>query len=481
MGYYMQEELIQQKQIKLKKLKEKGVDPYGGKYDKSCFINDLLQNTKEGDTVSTAGRLTAVRAHGKSVFGDLRDVTGKIQIYVKEDTVGKENFELLNLLDIGDFLGVKGEIFKTRTGEITVNVKEFKILSKSLLPLPEKWHGLKDIETRYRQRYVDLIVNEDSRKVFIARTKIINAIREFLNKKGFIEVETPMMQQVPGGAAAKPFVTHHNALDVDLYLRIAPELFLKKLLVGGFDRIYEINRNFRNEGISVRHNPEFTMLEVYAAYNECNDMMDLTEELITTLAKDLVGKEELEFKGNIINIKKPWKRIKLYDSIKDETGVDFRQITDIRKKATELGVEIQEDQTDGDILNNVFEKYVEPKLISPTFITDYPAILCPLAKKKKDDPLMTDRFELFVSAIELANAYSELNDPQEQRERFEEQRKFKKLEREVGIDEDFLRALEYGMPPAGGLGIGIDRLVMLFTNQDSIRDVILFPQLKPEK
>lgn len=473
--------IAQEKLNKLKSLRDKGIEPYGGKFAKALSIKDLVDNYKENEEVLAAGRLTAVRTHGKSTFGDIKDSTGKVQFYIKQDTVGDEKFEQINLLDIGDIIGVKGSFFKTRTGESTINVKEYSVLSKSLRTLPEKWHGLKDIETRYRQRYVDLIVNEDVRRVFYLRTKIIAKVREFLDKKGFLEVETPMMQEIPGGATARPFKTHHNALGLDLYLRIAPELFLKKLLVGGFDKVYEINRNFRNEGISTRHNPEFTMLEVYASYWDYRDMIDLTEELISSLAQDILGTKKIPLRDTEVDLTPPWKRASLYDILKENTGKDFRNIKDLKGEAVRSGVEVQEGQNDGDILNNLFEKFVEPKLIQPTFILDYPAILCPLAKKRKDDPELTERFELFLGTQELANAYSELNDPIEQRERFIQQRELKKTEREHSMDEDFLRALEYGMPPAAGLGIGIDRLVMVLTNQSSIRDVILFPQLKPEK
>ncbi|MDP3804649.1 MAG: lysine--tRNA ligase, partial [Candidatus Omnitrophota bacterium] len=429
-----------------------------------------------------------VRSHGKSSFYDIKDSTAKIQAYFKEDAVGAGNFKFLNNVDIGDFIGVKGETFKTRTGEPTVIVKEFTILAKSLRPLPEKWHGLKDVETRYRQRYVDLIVNDDVKNVFITRSRIVTEIRRFLDDRNFIEVETPMMQAIPGGAAGKPFKTHHEALGIDLYLRIAPELYLKRLLVGGLDKVYEINRNFRNEGISIRHNPEFTMLELYEAYSDCGGMMKLTEELVTSLAKKVLGKTILEYQGKTIDLSK-WEKISFADLMKAEFDITPADKQDEWvRKLKKKGVDLDGNDVSRTQLINIVGELVEPKCGNhPVFVVDMFKEMCPLAKTKADNPDLTDRFELYMGGMEIANAYSELNDPIEQKARFEEDLKIgkegevreKKGEAKRVIDEDFVTALEYGMPPAGGLGIGVDRLVMILTNSASIRDVILFPQLKP--
>lgn len=471
-------DLIKQRIIKLENLRAKGINPYGGKFVKSFNINELLQNFSEEKEAVIAGRVMAVRSHGKSCFIDVKDSTAKIQNYIKSAELSETGKAAFENLDIGDIVGIKGRTFKTRTGEPTVHVEEFTMLSKSVRPLPEKWHGLKDIETRYRQRYVDLIVNEDVKKVFEMRVRMIARIRAFLDGKGFLEVETPMMQPMPGGATAKPFKTHHEALGIDLYMRIAPELYLKRLLVGGFERVYEINRNFRNEGISPRHNPEFTMIEVYQAYADCEEMMGLTEELILDAAQHLFGKYKIAHGEGELDLSPPWERIPFRQAILKYSGVDYKKENDLKKAAKDMGLDIREAKLDEEIANKIFEKTVEPKLAKPTFIVDYPAILCPLSKKKPDDPELTERFELFIAAQELANAYSELNDPIEQKARFEEQAAGAG---QKTVDEDFVRALEFGMPPAGGLGIGIDRLVMLLTNCDSIKDVILFPQLKPEQ
>ncbi|MFH1782778.1 MAG: lysine--tRNA ligase [Candidatus Omnitrophota bacterium] len=475
-------EFIQQRIDKLNSLTEMGVSGYGERFNKVLPIGELAKEFEEGKVVETAGRITALREHGKSAFIDLKDSSGRIQAYIKLAKVGEEIFNnIFKRLDIGDILGVKGEFFKTKTGEITVYAESITILSKGLRPLPEKWHGLKDVEIRYRQRYVDLIVNEDVREVFKLRTKIISSIRRLLDNKGFLEVETPMMQSLFGGAAGEPFKTHHKALDIDLYLRLAPELYLKKLLVGGFDKVYELNRNFRNEGISVKHNPEFTMLEVYEAYSDCSGMMKLTEEIFNSIANEVLGSSKIMFKEQEIDLAPPWPRWsfaeeikKIYDIYPDDPGEVWI------KKLKAKGVDFKgKDITKSQIVNIITEMLEPETKDKPIFVTDLFAELCPLAKKKKDNPFLTDRFELFIGGMEIANAYSELNDPIEQKIRFEEQ-----LVDQVGvkkIDEDFVRALEYGMPPAGGLGIGIDRLVMLIANQPSIRDVILFPQLKPEK
>lgn len=472
-------DLIKQRIKKLESLKEKGIEPYGGKFEKSVDIGDLVKNFEEGTEVSAAGRVMAIRSHGKSCFIDVKDSTGKIQNYIKSAELKESGTAVFDNLDIGDIIGLTGKTFKTRTGEPTVHVAGLVMLSKAIRPLPEKWHGLKDIETRYRQRYVDLIVNKEVKDVFELRSRMISRIRAFLDEKGFLEVETPMMQPLAGGAAAKPFKTHHEALGIDLYLRIAPELYLKRLLVGGFEKVYEINRNFRNEGLSPRHNPEFTMMEVYAAYANYEDMINLTQDLISGLAWDLLGKYVIARGDTEIDLSPPWDRIPFREAIIKYSGVDHKDGRDLSKIARDMGLDIKDAKFDEEIANKIFEKTVEPKLIKPTFITDYPARLCPLSKRKPGAPDLAERFELFINGQELANAYSELNDPLEQKSRFEEQAASDSAVK--GIDEDFVRALEYGMPPAGGLGIGIDRLVMLLANCDSIKDVILFPQLKPEQ
>ncbi|MFA6142192.1 MAG: lysine--tRNA ligase [Candidatus Omnitrophota bacterium] len=473
-------DFIKQRKLKLDNIIKSGIYPYGGKFETTSSIKVLKDDFTEGKSVVLAGRVMAARVHGKSSFYDIKDSTAKIQAYFKEDIVGTENAKLLGNVDIGDFIGIKGETFKTRTGEPTVIVKDLKMLAKGLRPLPEKWHGLKDVETRYRQRYVDLIVNDEVKEVFVKRSKIVTEIRKFLDEKNFIEVETPMMQSIPGGAAGKPFKTHHEALGIDLYLRIAPELFLKRLLVGGLDRVYEINRNFRNEGISIRHNPEFTMLEVYEAYSDCGGMMKLTEDLITNLADKVLGKRLLEYQGRTIDLSK-WERVSFAELMKEQFGIipgDKQE--DWVKKLSKKGIEIDGKNVSRTQLINIVGELVEPKAGNhPVFVVDMFKEMCPLAKTKAEDPNLTDRFELYMGGMEIANAYSELNDPIEQKTRFEEELKHAKAENK-NIDEDFVTALEYGMPPAGGLGIGIDRLVMILTNSASIRDVILFPQLKPQ-
>lgn len=479
----MQEEnkFVKQRIDKLNALKEIGIAPYGGRFNKSESIDVLVKGYQEGREVETAGRITAFREHGKSTFFDLRDASGKIQVYAKSDIVGERVYNnLIKRLDIGDILGAEGKLFKTRTEEITINAQKISLLAKGLRVLPEKWHGLKDVEIRYRQRYVDLIVTEEVRRVFKLRSKIISKIRNFLNERDFLEVETPMMQRMAGGAAGEPFKTHHKALDIDLYLRLAPELYLKRLLVGGFDKVYELNRSFRNEGISVRHNPEFTMLEVYHAYSDCEGMMHLTEELITYVAKDVLGTLKIKFQDHDIDLTPPWPRWSFADEIKNR--FDINPDDDVKawiRKLRKKGVDFKgKDITRSQIVNITSEMLAPETTLKPVFVVDLFAELCPLAKRKKDNALLTDRFELFVGGMELANAYSELNDPIEQKKRFKEQ-----LVGQGGvkkIDEDFVCALEYGMPPTGGLGIGIDRLAMILTNQTSIKDVILFPQLKPE-
>ncbi|MFH1478684.1 MAG: lysine--tRNA ligase [Candidatus Omnitrophota bacterium] len=475
-------EFIKQRLDKLSALKEIGINAYGERFDKALPIGELAKDFEEGKDIQTAGRITALREHGKSSFLDLKDSSGRIQIYIKASKIGEDAFNnIFKRLDIGDILGVKGGLFKTKTGETTIFADEITLLSKGLRPLPEKWHGLKDVEIRYRQRYVDLIVNEDVREVFKLRSRIISKIRSYLDNKGFLEVETPMMQSLSGGAAGEPFKTHHNALDADLYLRLAPELYLKRLLVGGLDKVYELNRNFRNEGISVRHNPEFTMLEVYEAYSDCSGMMKLTEDLFNHIAMDILGTSKIKFKDQEIDLTPPWPRWSFRDEIKKRYDINPDDpakawIEKLKAKGMDFkGKDITRSQ-----IVNITSEMLEPEIQDkPIFVTDLFAELCPLAKRKKGDPLLTDRFELFVGGMEIANAYSELNDPIEQKKRFEDQ--LIGQESVKKIDEDFVRALEYGMPPAGGLGIGIDRFVMLLTNQPSIRDVILFPQLKPEQ
>jgi len=472
-------EFVQQRLDKLNALKEIGVEPYGRRFNKPQSIKELVKSYKENAPTETAGRITALREHGKSAFLDIKDASGKVQVYVKSDTIGPNVYNnIFKKLDIGDILGVKGKLFKTRTGEVTINAEKISLLAKGLRPLPEKWHGLKDVEIRYRQRYVDLIVNEDVKAVFKLRSHIISKIRNFLDKKGFLEVETPMMHSLAGGAAGEPFKTHHNALNMDLFLRLAPELYLKRLLVGGFDKVYELNRNFRNEGISVRHNPEFTMLEVYEAYSDCEGMMKLTEQLFNYVAKELLEVKKIRFKDQVFDLSPPWPRWSFKDQIKKKFDINPDDpAKEWIKKLKKSGIDFKGKDITRSQIVNITSEMLEPETKDkPIFVVDLFSELCPLAKTKKDNPLLTDRFELFIGGMEVANAYSELNDPIEQKKRFKEQ-----LVGQEGvkrIDEDFVRALEYGMPPAGGLGIGIDRLIMLFANRASIRDVILFPQLK---
>lgn len=417
----------------------------------------------------------------------IQDRTGKIQIYIQQQILGEERYKkLMNVLETGDIIGVEGTLFRTRTGEFTIKVTYARILVKSLLPLPEKWHGLQDVEIRYRQRYLDLISNPDVREIFIKRTKIIKKIREFLDGLGFIEVETPMMHTIPGGAAARPFKTHHNALGIDLYLRIAPELYLKRLVVGGFERVYEINRNFRNEGVSTMHNPEFTMLEFYLSYATYEDLMDLTERMIKELAKDVNGSPIIRFNNHEINLDLKWERISFYEAVEKYSGIkrsDFGDLNFLRKKVEELGGKVLKGWGAGKLLLEIFERTVEEKLINPTFIYKYPLEVSPLARRNDNDPSMVDRFELYIGGMEIANAFSELNDPMDQRKRFEEQVRAKAEgdEEAQEMDTDYIRALEYGLPPTAGEGIGIDRLVMLLTGSRSIREVILFPLLRPER
>jgi len=486
-------ELIEQRLKKLSELRDAGIEPYQGQFEQDAHAGDLLE-TYEGRSqeeleqkdvsASVAGRVIALRSFGKATFAHIQDATGKIQIYLKRDVLG-EKYALVRKLDIGDIVGVRGKLFRTKTNELTIEVFDFTLLSKSLRPLPEKWHGLRDIELRYRQRYVDLIVNPQVKEIFAKRSAIIKGIRDFLESKGFIEVETPMMHQIPGGATARPFKTHHNALGIDLYLRVAPELYLKRLLVGGYERVYELNKNFRNEGISTRHNPEFTMLEFYVAYKDYRFLMDLTEELFLYIAAKVLGSRKVAFGDLEIDLAPPWPRVPMLEALAS-AGVPEAVMQD-REQAAEWArqkkIDLPRTASHGKILDEIFKEVVEPGLVQPTFIIDYPVELSPLAKRKPDNPDLVERFELFIASREIANAFSELIDPIDQRSRFQKQveEKQKGDEEAHWMDDDFVRALEYGMPPAAGEGIGIDRLVMLLTNSLSIRDVILFPQLKPEQ
>jgi lysyl-tRNA synthetase class 2 len=473
---------------KLDEIRSMGINPYGQKYNYTHHSQQIKDNFEqlEEQNVNIAGRIMAIRGHGKAAFFDVQDDKGRIQVYIKKDNVDEKTFELFKKLDIGDIVGIEGKVFKTHKGEISVSAENLTLLAKSLRPLPEKWHGLKDVDTRYRQRYVDLIVNPEVKKTFMLRSKIIKTMRDYLDERGFIEVETPVMSPLAGGAAARPFITHHNALDIDLYLRIATELYLKRLIVGGFEKVYEIGKDFRNEGISVKHNPEFTMMELYQAYADYHDMMKLTEDMISHIALNVLGTTRVVYQGEEIDLTPPWERMTMVEAVKRYTGIDFDLVEndeEARKIAGDLHIEeLGENDTKGKILNLIFEEKVEQHLVQPTFIMDYPIEISPLAKKKEDNPAFTYRFEAFITRREMANAFSELNDPIDQRERFLQQLR----EREAGdeeahvFDEDFINALEYGMPPTGGLGIGIDRLVMLLTDSYSIRDVILFPTMRPK-
>lgn len=485
--------LISERKQKLEELRKLGVDVYPRNFSTTHVISQVREKygtlkaeEKTEETVSLAGRIMSLRGMGKASFAHIKDQTGKLQIYIREDVLGERNYRIFKKFDIGDLIGVTGKVFATKTGELSIQVENLTLLAKSLRPLPEKWHGLKDIETRYRQRYIDLVVNEQVKDVFCMRSLIIKAIRKFLDDLGFLEVETPMMQSIVGGAIAKPFLTHHQALDMELYLRISPELFLKRLVVGGLEKVYEVNRSFRNEGVSTRHNPEFTMLEVYQAYSDYNGMMGLCQKMILSIAKEILEKEDLIYQKNKISLGRiPWQSFSLYELLKEHTGLDFTNIhglSEMRKTADKLNVKYKKDSPKHKILDHIFEAYVQKKLIQPTFVLDYPTEFSPLAKAKKDNPELVERFELFIGGEELANAYSELNDPVEQRRRMEKQVEERDISqgKEIEVDEDYLRALEYGMPPCGGLGVGVDRLVMVFTNSSSIRDVILFPQMRKE-
>jgi len=480
-------ELLRIRRDRLQKMKDEGRNPFEiTTFDRNAYAAQVVEDFEqyEGREVSLAGRIMSWRDMGKATFMDLRDASGKIQLYLKIDLLGEQNYAALGEWDIGDIIGVTGEVFRTRRGEISVKAHKAVLLTKSLRPLPDKWHGLKDTDLRYRQRYVDLIVSPEVKETFVKRTRIIREIRSYLDEKGFLEVETPVLHTIAGGAAARPFITHHNALDITMYLRIALELHLKRLIVGGFDKVYEIGRVFRNEGIDVRHNPEFTLMELYQAYTDYNGIMDLTEDLMRTVAHKVLGTGVVPYNEVVIDLDKSFARISMTDLVQQHSGVDFRAIKSLeeaRAAAREHHVEYEPHHLTGDILNLFFEQFVEDKLIQPTFVIDHPVEISPLAKRKPSDPSLTERFELYMYGREFANAFSELNDPVDQRERFVRQAQLKAAgdEEACDIDEDFINALEYGMPPTGGLGIGIDRFVMLLTNSYSIRDVLLFPTMKP--
>lgn len=474
-------EIIQQRKAKMEALKAKDITLYPSQVPLRTDIAEVLRNFEEGKSVGLCGRIMAKRLHGKVLFFDLKDSGAKIQLYIKADVVGSENFKFLDEIDIADIIWVKGELFRTHSGESTLNVKEFMLLVKALRPLPEKWHGLKDIELRYRQRYLDLIANEEVKKVFLARSRIIRAIRHFLDEKGFLEVETPMMHAIPGGAAGRPFKTHHNEYDLDLFLRIAPELYLKRLIVAGLDRVYEINRSFRNEGVSTKHNPEFTMLEVYCAYANFEDMMQVAQDLIIFVAKEVLGKTEFSYQGKDVNLSPPWQKCSFEKMVKDRFGIEPADEASVMlKKLKAKGFAQEAGALSRSQIAKVIEEILEQEMsANPIFITDYFTHLCPLAKSKKENPLISERFELYITGLEIGNAYSELNDPLEQKKRFQQEIKELNADEKKALDEDYLLALEHGMPPTGGLGIGIDRLVMLLMDQPSIRDVILFPLLRP--
>ncbi len=485
--------LIRQRLENLAALRELGVNPYPNDFRPTHTAQEILDGHGDSDgealasltdTFAVAGRVVAVRSFGKAAFVKLQDRTGRIQAFVKRDRLGDEVFGQFSRLDVGDFLGVAGPLFRTRTGELTIEVREMRTLCKSLRPLPEKWHGLTDKETRYRQRYVDLIVNPEVRETFRLRSRLIHLMRQFFISRDFVEMETPMMQPIPGGATARPFVTHHNALDMTLYLRVAPELYLKRLVVGGIERVFEINRNFRNEGLSNQHNPEFTMLEFYQAYASYQDLMGLTEELFVGLAEQLAGARSITYQGETIDFTPPWTRLTVREAVARYGGLSREETDDpkaLASRAAALGIETA-GVPHGKLLADVFEAVAEPHLLQPTFVTEYPVEVSPLSRRNEADPRFVDRFELYIARREIANAFSELNDPVDQLERFRGQASQRAAGDEEAhwIDEDFVRALEYGMPPAAGEGIGVDRVAMLFTDSPSIRDVILFPHMRPE-
>ena len=484
----MNEPLTEARLDKLRALRKMGVDAYPPRSSRSHRIDEvksahekLAAEERSGAQVTLAGRITALRGMGQVLFMDLLDGSGKIQLYASSDSLGEDSYKRLNSCDIGDFLGATGEVFRTKRGELTVDLSEWCILSKSLRPLPEKWHGLKDVELRYRHRSLDLIANRSVREAFVRRSRMMSALHRYLDDRGFLEVETPMMQPIAGGATARPFVTHHNALDMDLYLRVAPELYLKRLIIGGLEKVYELGKSFRNEGVSTEHNPEFTTLEVYEAYSDYEGMMSLAEELISSCAEAAVGSTLITYRGNQIDLSPPWRRVPILKAVEESTGLRLEGSSkeQIGEQARKLGIDLPE-LPRGRLIEHLFEKQVEDTLIQPTIVTDYPLEISPLAKRKAGSQDLVERFELFIGGLELANAFTELNDPGEQRTRFEDQERL----REAGddeaqrLDEDFLFVLEHGMPPTGGIGIGIDRLAMLLTDSPSIRDVILFPALR---
>ena len=483
-------EQMQVRLDKMHKIEEKGLKPFGYRYEythRSGDVKEQFDALSEAETeVKLAGRVMAIRGHGKTCFMDMQDKDGRIQVYVRKDVLGEDNYALIKMMDIGDTVGVTGTVFRTHMGEVSIKASALEMLSKSLRPLPEKWHGLKDVETRYRQRYVDLIVNPDVRDTFVKRSQIIRSVRNVLDSHGFLEVETPILNTIAGGAAARPFISYHNALDMQVYMRIAPELYLKRLIVGGMDRVYELGRVFRNEGIDNRHNPEFTSVEIYQAFADYRDMMDLTEEVVVKTAEEVLGTTKIVYEGTEIELASPWKRISMIDAVKEYAGKDFTNVTDLeeaRAMAKEINVEVEATWGIGKIINACFEEYVEDKLIQPTFITGHPKEISPLAKSNPENPEITDRFEAFIYGREICNGFTELNDPIDQRERFMKQVEERANGDEEAnmMDEDFVTALEYGLPPTGGLGIGIDRLVMFLTDSSTIRDVLFFPTMKPLK
>ena len=480
-------EMLQIRREKLKNLQDTNRDPFKNeKYDITAYSEDIKQNIEEiqGQNVCLAGRIMSKRGHGKTTFMDIQDSQGRMQLYVKLDALGEDEYNIFKTYDIGDIVGAEGEVFITQKGEISIKAQNIKLLSKSLQILPEKFHGLKDPDLRYRQRYVDLIVNPEVKEKFVTRSKAMKAVREYLDERGFLEVETPILNTIAGGASARPFITHHNTLDIDMYLRIANELYLKRLIVGGFDKVYEMGRMFRNEGMSIKHNPEYTAIELYQAYADYNDMMAITENIVAHMAEKALGTTKINYQGKEIDLTPPWRRLSMKDAVKEYAGIDFDDIKsdeEAYEVAQKKGLELRKGLTKGHILSEVFEEFCEEHLTQPTFITHHPVEISPLAKRNPEDPTITNRFEAFVNTWEIANAFSELNDPIDQRGRFMDQLKQRELGDEEAqmLDEDFLNAIEVGLPPTGGLGIGIDRVIMLLTDSSSIRDVILFPTMKP--
>jgi lysyl-tRNA synthetase class 2 len=481
-------DILQARRTKLEKIREMGINPFPYRFKKDTESADVFENFEELEKsekpLTLAGRIMTVRLMGKAAFCHIQDEKGKIQLYVRKDVVGEEKFKLFKLFDIGDIIGVTGPAFRTRMGEITIKAEELTLLSKSLHPLPEKWHGLKDIETRFRQRYLDLIANPEIKELFRQRSSLIKAARNFLDGEGFLEVETPILQPLYGGASARPFKTFHNALDRELFLRIADELYLKRLIIGGYEKVYEVCKDFRNEGIDRYHNPEFTMIEFYMAYADYHDIMELIKKMLLSIARKVFAKTEFQFGEHTFDLDSEWKTLPILKAIQDYAGIDSAKLSDdeLAAECDKLGIEIEKERGRPKMLDDIFTEKVQPNLIQPTFITDYPLEMSPLAKLHREDSSLTERFELFIGGSEICNAFSELNDPDDQKERFLTQQKFSKLgdEEAHSLDEDFLRAMQYGMPPTGGLGIGVDRLFMVLTGQTNIREIILFPQLKPE-